>query len=205
MTKGTPGRGGRPAPPRKPRKPRAKRLPQITAEEYNRLWAGYTIKQTVDFAARHAGLAPRLAAFFVDGLGRPDLGMHPIRERWARVMAATQEEQALTVTEWHRRNLQAVQVAMATVGTEIALLAEDAKQRLATYQAGGGASAPELRESLSKVAETADRLIRLGERMLGGPDAKVQVSGGMSADLAQLTVEELVEFSTTGMLPAGRR
>jgi hypothetical protein len=127
----------------------------------------------------------------------------PIRERWQRVMNAAQEEANLTVAEWHRRNLQAVQVAMGTVTTEIALLAEDAKQRLTAYQTAGGGSPPELRESLHKVCETADRMIRLGERMLGGPDQKIQVNSGSGLDT--LTVEELVEFATTGLLPPGHQ
>lgn len=189
-------------PGRKGRRPPT-RIPVITAEQYNRLWAGFTIKQTPAFAARHAGVPERTAIAYIDGEGRPDLGMVPIRERWQRVMSAAQDEANLTVAEWHRRNLQAIQVAMGTVSTEIALLAEDAKARLAAWQQGGGAAPPELREGLSKVAETADRLIRLGERMLGGPDAKIQV--GPATGLEALTVEELVEFATTGLLPAGYR
>lgn len=192
--KGVPGRKGRRAP---------SRIPVITAEQYNRLWAGFTIKQTPAFAARHAGISERVAVAYIDGAARPDLGMVPIRERWQRVMNAAQEEANLTVGEWHRRNLQAVQVAMGTVSTEIALLAEDAKARLAAWQQAGGAAPPELREGLHKVAETADRLIRLGERMLGGPDQRIQVSG--TAGLEGLTVEELVEFATTGLLPPGHR
>jgi hypothetical protein len=190
-----PGRGGRKAP--------TKAITPITADQYNKLWAGFTIKQTPAFAARHAGIPEKLAVAYIEGAARPDLGMVPIRERWQRVMNAAQEEANLTVAEWHRRNLQAIQVAMGTVTTEIALLAEDAKMRLATYQQSGGATAPELRESLHKVAETADRLIRLGERMLGGPDQKIQVNSGSGLDT--LTVEELVEFATTGLLPPGHQ
>lgn len=186
--------------PKKPRKTRKKQQPVISNKTYNLLWDAYREKQNVVYCAKKAGVNEKTARKYIDGPGAPHAMMHPIGARWARVQEAAVEEEDLTLAAFRRQTLHdLVLPGMKMLESERALAGQEIMRRLEEFKKNGTIKG---KMPLSVFVKTLDKLARLGERMLGGADLKVdQHVGGLEQEFEDWSEEELIEYSTTGRKP----
>jgi hypothetical protein len=177
--------------------------PRISSDTYNKLWLAYNEKQVLDYCAKKAGVNRRTAERYIDGPGAPEYMMHPIAARYARVQSTAQDEEDLTLAKFRSEMLKDVILpSMKIVMSERVLLSKDAAARLEEAQkAKKGDKIKGARVGLESLTRSIDRMIRLGEKMLGGADIKVEGSGGIERKFADWTEEELLEYGTTGKVP----
>jgi hypothetical protein len=187
--------------PPEPRKPsKKKRQPTISTETYNKLWEAYRERQNVSYCARQAGVNHKTAERYIHGPGAPELMMHPIAARWARVQAAATEEEDMTLAAFRRRALtDLVLPGMKMLESERGLAGQDLMKRLEEYKNTGKVKG---KMPLGLFVKALDKLTRLGERMLGGADVTLnQRVGGLEEEFERWTEEELIEYATTGRKP----
>jgi hypothetical protein len=175
---------------------------RISADQYNALWRAWVERQSMTFAAEAVGVAVGTARRYIDGDGDPVRGMEPIRKRWLRVQARSQAEEEQGILEYRRKQMKLVTRAIDTVGAELELARADVVERVRALRVAAekGEAGPKASQSLEKLTSSIDRMVRLGERLLGGPDVVRENRDRPAFDT--WTVEELVEYSTTGRVPA---
>lgn len=175
---------------------------RINAEQYNAMWRAWVERQSVAFVAEAAGISPGTVRDYVDGNGDPARGMEPIRRRWLRVQARTQAEEEQSILEYRRKQMRLVTQALDTVSGELALARADVVERVKALQEASkkGLAGPRASQSLDKLTASIDRMVRLGERLLGGPDVVSERRDRPTFET--WTVEELTEYATTGRVPA---
>lgn len=186
---------GRPAAPKKGKR----RTPGISTATYNKLWDAYRERQSIDYCAKKAGVNPKTAEKYIDGDGAPEFMMHPIAVRYARVMQAAQEEEEITLSGFRRDMLNDVVLpTMKLLETERVLGSQDAVKRLTDYKK---TKKIKTRVGVEALTRAQDRMVRLGERMLGGADIKVEQGGTLEDKFRGWTEKELVEYATSGKMP----
>jgi hypothetical protein len=175
---------------------------RINAEQYNAMWRAWVERQTIAFVAERVGVSPTTARDYVDGEGDPQRGMEPIRRRWLRIQARSQAEEEQTILEYRRKQMRLVTQALDTVSGELALARADVVERVKALQEATkkGLAGPRASQSLDKLTSSIDRMVRLGERLLGGPDV-VRENRDRGDSFETWTVEELTEYATTGRVP----
>ena len=172
----------------------------LTAKQYNEMWRAYAERQTVEHVAKATGLNVRLVRRYVSGRGDPNRGMEPIKKRWLRVQSQAQAEEELTLVQFRREQMKLVQGAIKAASEELLLMREDIRRRIKAYKDSEGKASPVVGTSLDKLTQSIDRMVRLGERILGGPDQIKENRVGIDR-FENWTIEELVEYSTTGRVP----
>ena len=184
-----------------PEAPPPKRSGQaITADVYNVMWRAWCRQQSLSFVAAQAGVTLNCARRYVLGKGDPDKGMVPIRLRWLRVQARVQAEEEMTLVRYRREQMELVGNSLKLLTAELMLYQKDVEQRLTAARQQGGQAV--VRGSLDKLTSAVDRMVRLGDRLLGGPDEKVEYAGsGVPNRFATWTPEELMEYAKTGVAP----
>ena len=172
---------------------------EITVQQYNEMWDAYCEQQSVEHVVKATRITRRTVAKYVTGGGDPKRGLSPIAERFKRSMAMAQAEDEMSLVRYRKEQFELVGKSINLMTGEMMLLQEDIKRRIAAFKDGKGQEPPRVATSLDKLTQSLDRMVRLGERLLGGPD-HVQESRG-EAWYAEWTTEEMVEFAASGKIP----
>ncbi len=153
--------------------------PKMTVEVYERAWAAFQEKQTVEHVRKRVRLSWRTADRIVHG-GYPSLGLTALRDRWVRL-----QEQAQRQADYS--------LARARSDTVMLIRAYKAKiaQRIKTIEVGDMSTA--IGVELDRVARLEEELLRRGAE-----------EEGVSDVFAGWTDAELEAFAATGRWPDSR-
>jgi hypothetical protein len=187
----------------------ARKHRRIDTETYNGMWRAFVQVQTTSYVVKTVGVSIDTARRYIEGPADPDRGMVPLRDRFLRVQARTQSEEEASIVSYRRNQMALVRKGLDLLGDEMTLAVEDVKLRIADYSArGADAKAtdkmPELRTSIDKLTSSIDRLVRLGDKLHGGADG-VYEHKHEGERFAEWNPEEMIEYATTGILPAHAR
>lgn len=198
MPRNVPPKTPRDEPARPEPKTRRQRLSslRITIEQYNKMFQAYLEKPNLSHAAKSAGVNIHTAKYYVDGPARPEAGLEPIKARCARVHAAAQEAEELTLMRFRQEQIAQYVEIMKTSDLEMAL---HRKKMLARAAAVARGEEAEPGSTFATAVSTRSTVSRDMERFLGGPDATME-HRGMDV-MSELTFEEGQIYATTGVLP----
>jgi hypothetical protein len=180
---------------------------RVTADVYNAMWRSWCKCQSIQGVADEVGVDDQTVKRYVDGPGDPSKGMEPIRARWLRVEARAQTEEELTLLTYRKRKMELVEEMIGSVSDELKLVRAEVQSRIAEYlkEAGKpGAPAPRVIAGIDKLSTALDKLVRLGDKLMGGADITTEQRGG-TGKWQGWTTEELVEYATTGVIPEHAR
>lgn len=199
-----------------PKKKKAKnsggRPPGITGERYNQMYNAYCQKQTVKHVSDTVSCTYETAKFYVNGPGRPDDGMEPIRERYLRAERSRQETQDDVEGQRVAKRLKFVDALLSLAEGEAVLYQDDLKVRVAEYvrkleewenapaESRGEPPRPVARMSLAQVAKVANDMGRMEQYLKGGHDQMIGISDP-SARFERYSEEELLELARKGAIP----
>lgn len=193
-------RAGRaPAPAaRAPQKKKRRNPPQLTVAQYNALQNAYFEKQVIDHAAKTAGVRFPTAKFYIEGEGRPDHGMPPIKQVWLDVQVEAQERKQLTLLKFQEAQAKELEEIVNTTLGELKLVRAEVVRRLTRFKTSGGADL-ETGASMGSALKSYERAVRLMERLLGAPD--MTVASRQEDRYRNWTDEEIVQYMETGKVP----
>lgn len=182
----------------------------LTVTEYNALWDEYQRTQTVEGAARFAGINYQTARKYITGVGDPEKGFHPIAARFRAAQEQRNAAEDQTLVEFRRVELATTNRMLGVLRGEFELAAGDVRARLEAFRqareqaAARGEPLPrgERELSLDKLLATYERMARLGEHLLGGPD---QIHALARDPLTDLSDAEALALITQGTVPAPLR
>lgn len=206
MTADNPKRGRKP----KPTSKRNGSVKPLTVAEYNALWEEYQRTQLIHAAARFAGVHYQTALKYVSGPGEPDKGFHPIGPRWKALQEERARAEDQTLVEFRKVELATTNRMLGVLRGEFELAAGDVRARLEAFRqareqaAARGEPLPrgERELSLDRLLATYERMARLGEHLLGGPD---QIHALARDPLTDLSDAEALALITQGTVPAPLR
>lgn len=208
MTAPRPKRATKP----KPRSQRsaADKQHALTVAEYNALWEEYQRTQTVEAAARFAGLHYQTALKYITGAGDPAKGFMPIAARWRATQEQRNAAEDMTLVEFRRVELTTTNRMLGVLRGEFEIAAGDVRARLEAFRkaredaAARGEPLPrgERELSLDKLMATYEKLARFGEHLLGGPD---QIHALARDPLEDLTDAEALALIAQGTVPPPMR
>ncbi len=199
---------------RKPKKPKPKSTRgtqnPLTVAEYNALWEEYQRTQTVRDAARVAGVHYQTAMRYITGPGEPTKGFHPLAERYRLAQEERNRVEDQTLVEFRRVELATTNRMLGVLRGEFELAAGDVRARLEAFRqareqaAANGQPLPrgERELSLDKLLATYEKMARLGEHLLGGPD---QIHALTRDPLDDLTDAEARAYIERGVVPPALR
>lgn len=204
MTAATP-RVRKPTKP-KPKSQRGGSQHPLTVAEYNALWEEYQRTQTVQDAARFAGVHYQTALKYVSGPGEPDKGFHPIGPRWKAIQEDRARTEDMTLVEFRKVELATTNRMLGVLRGEFELAAGDVRARLEAFRrareeaAAKGEPLPrgERELGLDKLLATYEKMARLGEHLLGGPD---HIHALARDPLDDLTDAEALALIARGTVP----
>ncbi len=180
-------------------KKKGQRSPRITIETYNKMQDAFFKTQSVAEAARAAGVARHTAAFYIEGEGRPDVGMAPIKQTWLDVQVEAQERKQLTLLKFQEQQARALEDIVETALGELKLVRAEVVRRLKRFKESGGSDL-ETGASLGGALKSYERAVKLMERMLGAPDMTVAASGGEER-YKNWSDTEILDYMATGKIP----
>lgn len=187
-----------PAPVARAPKKKIRQPPTLTIEKYNALQTAYFEKQSISDAARKAGVVFRTARYYIEGEGRPDVGMPPIKQSWLDVQTEVQEKKQLTLLRFQEQQAKEIEEIVNTSLGELKLVRAEIVRRLNRFRASGGADL-ETGASLSSALKSYERAVKLMERMLGAPD--MTVASRVEDRYKNWTDGEIMAFMETGKVP----
>lgn len=187
----------------KKKKPKGKndkttRPPKITAEKYNALQEAYFIKQSIEGAGKVAKVTRKTARFYIEGPGKPEVGLVPIKQLWLDVQMEAQEKRQMTLMRFHQEQLKELEEILNTSLGELKLIRAATMRRIQRFKDSGGTDI-ETASSLGAALKSYERVARLMERFLGAPDATL--THRTEDRYRNWSDEEIVEFMTTGKVP----
>ncbi|MEN6368482.1 MAG: hypothetical protein ABFD77_02150 [Thermotogota bacterium] len=188
---------------RAPQKKKRRLPPQLTVEKYNALQDAYFEKQVIDHAAKAAGVKFSTAKFYIEGEGRPDHGMPPIKQVWLDVQVEAQEKKQLTLLRFQTEQSKQLEEIVETTLGELKLVRAEVVRRMKRYKDSGGADL-EPGATMAGALRNYERAVKLMERMLGAPDMTVATGGGEER-YKNWSDAEIMEFMTTGQIPVHAR
>lgn len=171
----------------------------MPVEVYNRMFELWCERQSLDYVTERVDVSRKVVKRYVRGPGDPRRGLEPIEERWRRGMQMAQATEELSLARFRREQMELVEKSIGVLTGELALAQKDVKRRLTDVRDG---ESPAVRVQLDKLASSIDRMVRLGERLLGGPDRVSEHRGG---EFEAWTEEELIEYAETGRVPEHAR
>jgi len=177
---------------------RRKKSPNIKAETYNALQTAYFERQSIEGAAKTVGVTKNTARYYIDGPGKPEVGMVPIKQLWLDVQMEAQEKRQMTLLRFHEEQTKELEEVLNTVSAELKLIRASVLRRVKRFKDSGGVDI-ETGASLGQALKSYERVSRLMERFLGAPDATLEHRG--EDRYRHWTDEEIVEFAETGKLP----
>lgn len=170
---------------------------------YNAMWTAYCEKQSIEHVVKVIRTSRRISRStverYVSGKGDPRRGLDPIAERWRRAQTFAQAEEEMSLARYRKQQFDLVGRTIKLLTGELALLQADVKRRVEDYQHNKGLTPPEVALSVDKLTKSIDQMVRLGERLLGGPDSVSETRG--DSRFAAWTEEEMIEFAATGRAP----
>jgi hypothetical protein len=175
---------------------------RITIDQYNAMFRAYQEKPSILHAAKVAGVSARAATRYIEGPGAPEEGMEPIAARIARIHAAVQEHQDLTLRDFKRTEVKVWQEALKTSEVELALHRARLAKMMKAAQSGED---PEPAQPLLNAVRTRDTATRMVERLLDAPDLTIAKRDLGPDPLLDMSEEELVAYARTGLLPERHR
>jgi len=187
-----PGKGGIKS------KPGSTRGPGIKPATYNKLMDAFFVHQSIQKAADTAGVGWKCAKFYIDGPGKPQNGMGPIRQAYLDVQVEAQEKKQLTLLRFHEEQTKELEEILAVTLAELRLIKAEILERAKEFHDSNGKTI-KTGATLGSALKTYERGAKLMERFLGGPDQIHEHS--VDDTYANWTDEELVEFMTTGKMP----
>jgi len=191
-------RGKSPGQGKAPKKPGKVRAPRINVATFNKLQDAFFKDQNIEKAAKAAGVGWSTAKFYIDGAGRPNEGMAPIRKAFLDVQAEAQERKQLTLIRFHEEQAEELDEIIQVSLAELRLIKAEILVRVKEYQDSDGKKI-KTGASLASALGTYERGARLMERFLGGPDQIHEHRG--DDPFRDWTEDEVVEFMTTGKMP----
>lgn len=188
---------------RKPVGKNGKRPPGITIGQYNALQDAYFARQSIEGAAAAASVSFRCAKFYIEGEGRPDAGMVPIKQAWLDVQVEAQERKQLTLLKFQTEQSRQLEDIVETTLGELKLVRAEVVRRLKRFKESGGSDL-ETGMSMGAALKNYERAVKLMERMLGAPDMTVATAGSEER-YKNWTDAEIMDFMATGKVPVHAR
>jgi hypothetical protein len=193
-----------------PRSKRADKNQLVTVVEYNALWEEYQRSQSTIKAAEFSGVNYDTARKYITGPGDPERGFMPIAHRWRVLQTQRQHVEVITLTAYRRAEIATIANMLAVLRGEFKIAAGDVESRLEAYRhareaaAASGQPSPrgERELTLDKLMASYEKISRLGEHYLGGPD---QIHAMARDPLDEVSEEEAKLYITRGVVPAGMR
>lgn len=204
--KGGKGRAGTgsPTPKKKnPMPPETRRAPKITTAQYNALQQSYFAQQSIDRAAKTAGMSWKAASYYIEGPGKPRVGMVPIRQMWLDVQAEAQEKQQLTLLKFHEDQQKELQEIIDTNLAELRLIRAEVYARVKKFRESKGQTV-ETGASMSSAFRSYERAVKLMERVLGAPDLTLK-NANAEDRYRDWSDEEIIEYMVSGAVPEHAR
>ena len=186
------------APEKKSPQTKERRAPRISASTFNMLQDAYYEKQSVNHAAKAAKVSFKTAKFYIEGPGRPDLGMVPIKQLWLDVQTEAQERKQLTLIKFQEQVAKDLEEVIETNLAELKLIRAEVLRRVKRYRDSGGKEI-ETGSSMNSAMKSYERAVRLMERVLGAPDLTMKTEG--EDRYRDWTDDEILDFMTTGKVP----
>lgn len=178
------------------------RAPRISAETYNKLQDGYFERQSVNHAAEFAKVSYKTAKYYIDGPGKPEVGMTPIKQLWLDVQTEAQERKQMTLLRFQEEQAKELEEIVGTTLAELKLVRAEVVRRLKRYKESGGKEI-EVGASMQSALKSYERAVKLMERMLGAPDVTVQTQE--EDRYRNWSDEEIVRYMETGQVPEHAR
>jgi hypothetical protein len=176
-------RGKRKAAQGRPPRSKGKRKGQgqkVDMDTYYHMMRAYDDRQTIGYVAKVCGVSEGTARKYIRH-GDPSRDLPALHDIWSSSQAATLEEEKLTLAKARETNLKTVTEMIAKYETAVAALDP---AELKPYWLVNG----------------LERLVKLQERLLGGPDHSVQVQTPATR-FEDWTDEELLLYAEKGVAP----
>lgn len=195
-------RKGRPASlPQKTKQKTGRRTygARITTVQYNALQRAFFERQSIDHAAEQAGVSWKTAKNYIEGPGRPEVGLVPIHQLWLDVQTEVQEKQQMTLLRFHEQQQKELQDIIDTNLAELRLIRAEVFSRVKKFKESKGTDI-DTGTSMTAALRSYERAVKLMERVLGAPDLTLRSSGGEDR-YRDWTDQEIMDFMTTGKMP----
>jgi hypothetical protein len=189
------------APSKAPQK--KKSGPRISADTYNKLQDAYFEVQTYAHAAKAAGVTKKTAKFYIEGPGRPEVGMTPIKQVWLDVQVEAQERKQMTLLRFQEEQAKELEEIVNTALGELRLVRAEVVRRLKRYKESGGKDI-ETGASFQSAIKSYERAVKLMERMLGAPDMTLKTTEGEDR-YRNWSDQEIIDYMETGKVPEHAR
>lgn len=170
----------------------------VSYEQYNVMWTTYLETQSIAECARRANVNQKTAQKYINGKASPKRGMEPIAERFRRIQSAAKKEEDLTYQRFCSEQLKLVIELLNIQMGEIYLVHEDTKKRVDEYKANKAKGGDPVSLPQKDVVRNLDSMIRLGMRLMGGPDQTLEHK---DSRFANWTDEEKMLFLEKGIRP----
>ena len=117
------------------KKPEKKKTsaPRISAATYNKLQESYFERQSVSTAAKAAKVSFKTAKCYIDGPGKPEVGLVPIKQVWLDVQTEAQERKQLTLVKFQEKMVSEVETIVETNIAELRLIRAEVQRRVKNY------------------------------------------------------------------------
>jgi len=192
-------KGRKPTAKAVPKKPKKKRQgPRITAETYNKLQDAYFGRQTVNHAATVAKVSNKTAKYYIEGPGKPEVGLVPIKQLWLDAQVEAQERKQLTLVRFQEAQVKELEEIVGTTLGELKLVRAEVVRRLNNFKASAGKEI-ETGATMSSALKSYERACKLMERMLGRPDMTLKAEG--EDKYKNWSDDEIIDFMATGKVP----
>jgi len=192
-------KGRKPSPKPAPKKPKKKTAaPRISAATYNKLQEAYFERQSINHAAKAAKVSFKTAKAYIDGPGKPDVGLVPIKQLWLDIQVEAQERRQLTLVKFQEDQVGELEQIVKANMLELKLIGAEISRRVDKYNASGQKDI-ETGASMATAMKSYERSVKLMEHLLGKPDLTVRHEG--EDRYANWSDEEIILFMETGKLP----
>jgi len=150
----------------------------VTPEVYAQMFVAYCEKPSANAVAQTTGVTWATAQKAVTQ-GWPKSAMPPLKERYDAVMQETHAKAAYDITKANEQTLTMVRAYKSKLARKVAEV--------------------EIQDLPAAIGSELDRMARLEQFLMGGPDSRVEVG---STIYDGLTYDERVEYLRTGHLPS---
>jgi len=172
--------------------------PRISAATYNKLQESYFERQSINAAAKAAKVHFNTAKCYIDGPGKPEVGLVPIKQIWLDVQTEAQERKQLTLVKFQEKMVTEVETIVETNIAELRLIRAEVQRRVKNYKDSQGTNI-ETGSSMNSALKSYERAVKLMEHLLGKPDLTVKHEG--EDRYASWTDDEILDYMETGKLP----
>lgn len=171
---------------------------RLKPETYQAITAAYIKHRTIQGAAKEAGVAERTVRKYVE-FGDPKHNMPAIKDRLQVIEETAQRIENMTLAKFRAEQMEPIIEALRTSRLELSLHRASAVER-AKANREGAAAQPAVKFNEQVTAH--DRLVRLGQDMLGAGDVQKHEMHHTHDPIGELTPKQVQAYLLTGIMPA---